>query len=512
MTTKLLVLVSIVTWFMGCATTPPPPPPDNLAANSETQQPGIRRVALVTTLEPPVIERVALGYTRSEGASRGAVKGLIQGGDAALDVFADCSDIYCTGAFVLLLPVFLVGGAVIGAAGGVATGHSSDTLAEAQANAQAMLDSAYLQTEVLHRARDYGLANVNMEFIEIPSLKLDVSLGPQGYAGVSDKSIDLVLEIDLLRIGLKTSLEIEAQARLVSVRTGDVLSDSHYSFVSERHKLDEWTENGAAPLRNAIQRGLQTLAEDIVNENFLLYYPKAPDSKSAEKAKEPSPVASKAEGEAGPNKSLEIDWLLKKAIPYYVLKPLYPEFAQCLFCTHGPIGILKFVPVDSTQPTLRWETFPRSHDQFDTNGVERRITEVRYDLRVFETASPATESVPYGGLAKHMLVPAQQVYEARDIPETSHKIKTALDSCTKYFWTVRARFKLDGQMRTTEWAGVYGLSLGGPAGPEWLETPWSLRRGAQQKTATIMGVTVASSMVFPDGPEWFYYPFSTPCD
>jgi hypothetical protein len=130
------------------------------------------------------------------------------------------------------------------------------------------------------------------------------------------------------------------------------------------------------------------------------------------------------------------------------------------------------------QPTLRWEHFPRDYDLIGAGGQRHQITDVRYDFRVFE------------GIAGSYSGP--QVYEVRDIPESYHRIQSGLKACSDYYWTVRARFKLDGRIRATEWAGAF--AAGG-----WNENPWNLRRGLYS---------------WGQGPyraDWFYYPFRTPC-
>jgi hypothetical protein len=133
-----------------------------------------------------------------------------------------------------------------------------------------MLDSAYLQREVLQKAEDYGLESLDLELIRLPSASPESPVENQAYTGLQDESIDAVLEVELGRISFDYSLRMEAGSRLVSSRTGEVLCDNKHVFQSESHSLNEWTENGAAQLSEAIQWGLTVLAEDIVDESFSL--------------------------------------------------------------------------------------------------------------------------------------------------------------------------------------------------------------------------------------------------
>ena len=42
------------------------------------------------------------------------------------------------------------------------------------------------------------------------------------------------------------------------------------------------------------------------------------------------------------------------------------------------------------------------------------------------------------------------------VPPAFHKLETPLSPAARYFWTVRARFKLDGVTRVTPWARIHG--------------------------------------------------------
>jgi hypothetical protein len=318
----------------------------------------------------------------------------------------------------------------------------------------------------------------------MPSADQEIISEKPNYAELSAEGVDTVIEIVLTRLSFDrpallhaSSLEMEARARLISVDTGVVLSDGRYKFTSEARPLNEWMANGAAILTAAIEQGVQTLAEDIVDENFLLFYPIPPV-------------------EEGLNQSTTESWHTQKSrsgpVPPYVLEPFYPVLESCVFCEgpfsnrpHRAIGNLKFVEVNSTQPTLRWERFPRAYDLYHISGV-------RYDIKVFEAGLPYNE--------KNILVPTQQVYSERNIADPYHRINKELNPCRDYFWTVRARFKLLERERVTEWAGAFNVGL-------WNEKPWNLRRGLNQyKSLPLLPIVQI------DGPEWFYYPFRTPCD
>lgn len=484
---KLLLILLLITGITACATGAPEYP-EYLATDFDSQILGISRVALITDLTPPEIESVDLGFTKVKGASVGAAAGALKGIATLGQSMGGCSGEYCGAVTLLLLPLFILGGAIAGTVSGIDSGYSADNLAEAEAIAQNMLNPTYLQVELLERTQNYGLENVDLEFVRVPGTDPENIMDKPDYKDLSAKSIDAVLEVKLLRLSMEYSLKVEARARLISTKTGEILSDGQYIFLSERHQLEDWIKNGASPLIEVIQRGMQTLAEDIIDENFLLFYPNEPEPKQTI-AKQTDMLNDET------TEQLYIDDL----VPHYVLSPNYPKLNQCPFCkahvlhnleipkfSFSAIGSLGFVKVNSVQPTLRWESFPRGSDLTSTNEQKHQISDVHYELRIFD--------VGLSSKVNFIIVPTQLIYEMRDISEPYHMIENKLDACKAYFWTVRARFKLDGRLRVLEWAGAFNVA-------SWNEKPWNLRRGLTQYN---IGLPI-------DGPEWFYFPFSTPC-
>jgi hypothetical protein len=436
---ELLIIVFLITGFTGCSTNLPQTP-DYFATDIDSHVPEIKRVALVTDLTPPKIESVYLGVTPGEGASKMAAEGALTGATYSL--------IAGPGYFIVL-PFFVTAGVVGGAASGAVSGYPADMLAEAEAQAKYILDSAYLQNKLLAKVEEYGNDQADIEFIRMPSADQDVLLDEPDYSALTDESIDAVLEVELISLILKrhsgssssqlSRLILDSRIRLVSVHTGIVLSDNQYKFFSLYNDLETWIDNDATVLESELQRGLQRLAEDAIDENFLLFYPNFPDD-------------------------INMSFWGMSTTPY-VLNPTYPE-PEC------DIGCW-YVDIDTLQPTFKWESFPRDYDLTDVDGQFHDITDVRYELRIF---SP-------GGI--------KQIYYVRDLLDPYHKIQSRLDACTRYIWTVRARFKLDGRPRATEWAAAFNA-------PGWNEKPWNLRRGKYWYAV--------------HGPEWFYYKFETPCD
>lgn len=100
-------------------------------------------------------------------------------------------------------------------------------------------------------------------------------------------------------------------------------------------------------------------------------------------------------------------------------------------CTVHLTGLLPVSPppdarVESVQPTLRWEPLPSKEDP--------HVSEVVYDLRILR----------WDGFP---------VYECEGLAAPEHSLVSPLEPEERYLWTVRARFRWDGERRVTQWSG-----------------------------------------------------------
>lgn len=125
------------------------------------------------------------------------------------------------------------------------------------------------------------------------------------------------------------------------------------------------------------------------------------------------------------------------ALSVYGLRPEYPKPRL----KRGGLSA-DFVGVDSLRPTLRWKPFPDSDDRkADREGMLSRVRNVTYELKILRAERDH---------------PAQVVYARSGLPEPSHRLETPLEPSARYFWTVRARFELDGVTRVTPWGRIRG--------------------------------------------------------
>jgi hypothetical protein len=101
--------------------------------------------------------------------------------------------------------------------------------------------------------------------------------------------------------------------------------------------------------------------------------------------------------------------------------------------------------LESLQPKLRWESFPRRTDlEVDRGGWVSRVRHVTYDLRIWRGVRDR-----YG---YEDVYPAELIYARSALSMPEHIVETPLARDTHYLWSVRARFELDGQLRVTPWS------------------------------------------------------------
>jgi hypothetical protein len=112
------------------------------------------------------------------------------------------------------------------------------------------------------------------------------------------------------------------------------------------------------------------------------------------------------------------------------LQAKYPEQRFYMFFDMPPAS---FVPVDSLQPILKWESFPPEKDLTGKTKIIAKVRDVTYQLRIMTDG---------------------WFYSKDDLREPYHRIEVPLKPSTQYLWTVRACFKLDDEPRCTTWGAV----------------------------------------------------------
>jgi hypothetical protein len=97
-------------------------------------------------------------------------------------------------------------------------------------------------------------------------------------------------------------------------------------------------------------------------------------------------------------------------------------------CSAPMVGLKPCPPGEpsTSRPELRWEPLPPA-----AFAARFAVSDVCYDLRVFDGRATA--------------------YSRDGLTEPRHRVEMILTPGKTYTWTVRARFRVDGARRRTEW-------------------------------------------------------------
>jgi hypothetical protein len=266
--------------------------------------------------------------------------------------------------------------------------------------------------------------------------------------------------------GKKDSLPcmfMSARARLIDGASGQVVDELNYRHRAACYSAEDWLAEDGRRLTDAMLNGYRQLVENIVDEVLLIYHP----AQSAD-----NPVQTEPRG----------------PVPAFVLAPVDPpapemgikwgnvfSFSKKRGGAQG-FGGMQFRDVASLTPSFSWERVPPAIASEAGGGYSDLV----YDLRVYSGGMSGLGAV----------APRNLVREINGLTDAAHRLEQSLEPCSWYFWTVRARFRLNGAVRSTEWGGAY-KSLGGDIYPSY-----SRRHG----TSPLVSWPAT----------YLYYPFRTP--
>ena len=411
----LFVLFSLITG--GCATTAPR---SFYAPFPEDKRRQIRSIAVLPASFIPTSHFLTYAKGRSSGVAKGATEGALlgatEGGLAAIG----------GGPFgILLLPFFLATGAMVGGIGGGVLGGVDAVPAEEAAKIDATIHQALkeleIQKAITERFISLGSNRTPYHFIPLQGSGSPIPGTNAEYKFLKEQGIDFFLEAGVEKVGFSGGsgrdplIMFFMTSRIRLIQTSDlseVFADT-FSYTSPTRNLSEWAANGAIKLKEAFERGYTRMAETAIEKMFLLYLFKVDSIWSGE--------------------------------GHCMLKPYFPELLGIGFFSHQE----RFPKIDSLQPTLKWEPFPREKDkEADQAGILKRISDIAYELRIWKGKNGA---------------PDELIYVRQELPLPEHKLETLLEPSTEYFWTVRASFKLGGLKRLTKWSHA---RLPFPPGPD----------------------------------------------
>ena len=249
----------------GCATAPKPPPPllsEQVRANLGTIGVATARFSPEAHLEAPTSGKWSGAGKGAAAGFFGSIQGAAQGGGYG-------------GAVVLLLsPVFAMGGAIYGAI----AAESAEKVEAAEATFKKALADLKIQETFRDRVLQVARDQTRHVLVLVPEHGPTAPGGAVEYSFVASQGVDTVLEIGVEKLGLPggginppLSLIMNAHARLVRATDGMELHARTWIYRSGTRKFVEWAADNAQPLHEELERAYQSLAEQVVDELFLLY-------------------------------------------------------------------------------------------------------------------------------------------------------------------------------------------------------------------------------------------------
>jgi len=98
--------------------------------------------------------------------------------------------------------------------------------------------------------------------------------------------------------------------------------------------------------------------------------------------------------------------------------------------------VTEFVEVDSLTPTFRWKPLDIALVAPLPPMEQAHVDHVSYEIRIWQTVTNGTGKLVY----------------ARDrLAATEHRVTRSLTPGTRYYWSIRAHFEVNGLHRITEW-------------------------------------------------------------
>lgn len=411
-----IALTLIVAVQAACSTVPP-------KSAGRDYRPG-RQLAVVAVDQPPEI--TLEGFPQDKGTGAVATAGYTFGACLGGIGHSSCSGSICGPGLILMLGVCSVASVVGGVVGAVKT-PSAEASQGVRSNLAASSNLQAAQDALRQEVVSVAIAN-GAYIVDLTDEQAAQAVHSGNYKTLAGMGIDDVLEVKLVKVSMEGADAnkpltgyMKTHVRLIGTSDNREKTSVDYLFNGPSLPLAEWTANDGARLLDMLRTGYEALGVQIYEQVFMRY--------------------------PFPDQHLHTPRLF---VTHYGLAPIYPIYKS-----------LALPVVDSVQPTLEWQSFPRATDVEADRETMARISKVRYDLIV---ADPDAEDT------------VRVVYRRDGLREPKHKITTALQWGQTYRWTVRARFELNGEERVTEWSSdwrpgqINGVPRNQVSPPAWVSS------------------------------------------
>lgn len=412
-----LFVLSAIT-LAGCSSVPVTPSPAERAQ--------IRNIHIVPSQETTQASFKAFASTEAEGVWKGALSGGFDGIAIGVGLTAELVaetgipwDVWVNSGMAakilgpIVLLVFMVPGSIEGGKLWV----SEDMQRKINQHLTRLLESENLNPALANRV--FAEAIEHQELIGY-NFEIDPDPDPASFT-----EQDALLEVSIKQLGLtsvreqKASLFVSVNARLIRTRDGEELTGRNYIYIGKTLPLEVMFSNRSKRFLSEYYFALTSLSRYIVEEMLII-------------TEDPFDQT-----------GLAISWAHPGG--YCWLQPLQPapakrSFLQYLFLqpTSPENAFFDYTVINTRQPEFRWEPFPHKSVRTKQNlALIDRISDVVYDMKVFQVLDHK---------------PFKLVYQVTDLAEPFHKMDVDLKKHKPYYWTVRARYKMDGQAAATRWA------------------------------------------------------------
>lgn len=416
---RLFLLSFLVSAITACAVLPKSP--------TETSREAWGSVVIAPSRFTPATNFEAFAVGKTKGVAKGAAVGAGLGvsGTAAFAVAGGPLAVFIAPYLaVAMVPAFATGGGVFGGAASVTAEEAKAVDALIQKNLKKLNIQTTLTEVVAETLRnDTGQALAINENVgpATPDAKVDYSELVKAGSGP-------VLEIATTEIGLEgggniLNFYLVVRVRMIRPYDGKQFYDREFTYEGDPYDGKSLAADNATLLEAELGRAYTSVAESIVEQVFLLTALPLETSFRDPNQKTQNILS------MGGDMACGLAWRL----------PLR-EYSPSVFSDLERRNWNRFPVIANRTPTLEWEPFPRVIDQqIRYASLLNTVSNIRYDLRIWKVVSYS---------------PPKQVYERRGLTVPAHTLDQPLESKSRYFWSVRARFDVKGKTRATRW-GYY---------------------------------------------------------
>lgn len=358
-----------------------------------------------------------------EGFVRGKGAGAVLGGGATFlqcvggMAGGGCTGSFCGAALVVMLGICGIAG-LVGGVAGAATAPGTDQALTGEAVLARAFEVRTIQASVRQAVEDAASA-AGVKLIRLPEEETRAVAAARDYRSLAVLGVDTVLETTLTKAGTAGSglndpstAYMQVHVRLVDTASNAEKYANDYLYHGRRLDLAAWSADRGKPLIDELERGYRSLGTHIFENIFELY-----------------PLPDRERHSAG--------GALSSA---FGLAPIFPPTRGTLTGDRIIGARFEWFAVDALRPHFRWEPFPRPGDIAAAPDDMGRVRNVRYELLIAREENMA---------------PGEIVYRQDGLPSPEHELGRALRPGSRYFWTVRARFDLDGRSRVSEWGSTH---------------------------------------------------------